>query len=75
MILIEYPSTPVSKKGLNTSHKVRREASRNNFAEEGGMPNRINSFRETDRGKDQPRTQLEFEKSVANGLRKINNLI
>ena len=52
-----------------------REASRNEFVEKGGMPDRVKSFREIDSGKNRSRARPEFVKPIRNGLRKVQNLI
>ena len=38
MILINHASTPIRKKRLSPSSKARKEASRNQSMEKGGMP-------------------------------------
>ena len=75
VILINHTSAPIRKKTLSPSSKPRREASRNEFVEKGGMPDRVKSFREIDSRQDRPRTRPGFVKPIRNGLRKIQNLI
>ena len=50
--------------------KARREASRNEFMEKGGVLDRVESFGEVDSSKDCPRAQPGFDKPIRNGLRK-----
>ena len=54
VILIIHANAPVRKKRLRLLNKARREASRNKFVIESGMPNRIKSFREVDIDKSCP---------------------
>ena len=75
MILIDHRSTPIRKERLSTTSKARREASRNEFVEKGGMPDRVKSFREIDSRQDRPRARPGFVKHIQNGLRKVQNLI
>ena len=75
IILINHSSTPIKKERLSPTSKARMEASRNEFVEKGGMPDRVKSFREIDSRQDRPRAQLGFVKPIQNGLRKIKNLI
>ena len=60
---------------LSPTNKARREASRNEFMEKGGMPDRVKCFGEVDRSKNCPRARPGFVKPTQNGLRKIKNLI
>ena len=62
------------KDGLQRS-KARREASRNEFVEKGGMPDRIQSLGEVDSSKKRPKAHFGFVKPIRNGMRKIKNLI
>ena len=48
VILINHRSTPIAKERLSPTSKARREASRNEFVEKGGMPDQVKSFREID---------------------------
>ena len=75
MILINHASAPNGKERLSPTSKARREASRNEFMEKGGMPDRVKSFREIDSGKNRPRARPWFVKPIRNGLRKVHNLI
>ena len=43
--------------------------------EKGGMPDRVESFREINSREDRPRARPGFVKPIRNGLRKIQNLI
>ena len=75
VILIDHTSAPIRKKRLSPTSKARREASRNQFVEKGGMPDRVKSFREIDSRQDRPRARPGFVKPIRNGLRKVQNLI
>ena len=75
MILINHASATVRKEGLSLTSKARREASRNEFVEKGGMPDRVKSFTEIDSREDRPRAQPGFVKPIRDGLRKVENLI
>ena len=75
VILINHASAPIRKERLRPTSKARREASRNQFVEKGGMPDRVESFREINSGKDRPRARPGFLKSIRNGLRREQNLI
>ena len=48
VILKNHARALVRKKRLSPTSKARREASRNQFVEKGGMPDRVKSFREID---------------------------
>ena len=50
-------------------------ASGNTFIKKNAMPDRVESLRQVDRGKNRPRTRLGFVKPIQNGVRKIKNLI
>ena len=52
-----------------------REASRNEFMENGGIPDRVKSFREIVRREDHPRSRPGFVTPIRNELRKVQNLI
>ena len=71
-LLINHTSAPIRKERLSPTSKARRETSRNQFVEKGGMPD---SFREIDNRQDRPRTRPGFVKPIRNGLRKVQNLI
>ena len=75
VILINHRSAPIRKERLNPTSKARREASRNEFMEKGGIPDRVKSFGEIDSRQDRPRAQPGFVKPIRNGLRKVQNLI
>ena len=75
VIFIDHTSAPISKERLSPTTKARREASRNEFVEKGGMPDRIKSFREIDSRQDCPRARRGFVKPIRNGLRKVQILI
>ena len=75
MILKDHTSAPVRKETLSPTSKARREASRNQFVEKGGMPDRVKSFTEIDSRQDRPRARPGFVKPIRNGLRKVQNLI
>ena len=44
IILINHASALIRKERMSPTSKARREASRNEFNEKGGMPDRIKSF-------------------------------
>ena len=75
VILIDHTSAPVTKERLSPTSKARRDASRNQFVEKGGMPDRVKSFREINSRQDRPRAWPGFVKPNQNGLRKIQNFI
>ena len=75
VILKNYTSAPIKKERLNPTRKARREASRNEFVEKGGMPDRVKSFRQIDSRQDRPRARPGFVKPIQDGLRKKQNLI
>ena len=75
MILKNHTSAPIRKERLSPTSKARREASRNEFVEKGGMPDRVKSFREIDSRENLPRARPGFVKPIQNGLRKVQNLI
>ena len=75
VILKNYASAPIRKERLSPTSKARRETSRNQFVEKGGMPDRIKSFRKIDIREDRPRAWPGFVKPTRNGLRKKQNLI
>ena len=58
VILINHTITPIRKKKLSLTSKARKEANRNEFTEKGGVPDRVESFREVDNGEDRPRARL-----------------
>ena len=75
MILKDHSSAPVRKERLSPTSKARREASRNEFVEKGGMPDRVKSFGEIDSRQDRPRARPGSVTPIRNGLRKVKNLI
>ena len=68
------PSAPIRKKRLSPTSKARREASRNEFVEKGGMPDRVKIFGEVDSRQNRPRTWSGFVKPIRNRLRKEQDL-
>ena len=75
MILINHTSTPIRNEILSPTSKARRQASRNEFTEKGGMPHRVKSFGEIDSRQDGPSARPGFVKPIRNGLSKEQNLI
>ena len=75
VILKKHTSAPIKKKRSSPTSKTRREASRNEFMEKGGMLVRVESLREIDSTEDRSRARPGFVKPIRNGLRKIQNLI
>ena len=75
VILINHRSAPVRKERLSPTSKARRQVSRNEFVEKGGMPDRVKRFREIDSIENCPRARPGFVKPIRNGLRKVKNLI
>ena len=75
MILINHASVPIRKVRSSPTSKARREASRNKFVEKGGIPDRVESFREIDSRENRTRVRSGFVKPIRNGLRKVENLI
>ena len=75
VILINHASALVTKERLNPMSKARRQASRNEFIEKGGMPDGVKSFGEINSGEDRPRTRLGFVKPIREELSKKQNLI
>ena len=75
VILINHTSTPIREERLSPTSKARGEASRNEFVEKGGMPDRVKSFREIDSRENRPRARPGFVKPIQNELRKVQNLI
>ena len=72
-ILKNHASAPVRKERLSQTSKAKREASRNEFVEKGGVPDRVKSFREINSRQDCP-TRPGFVKPIRNGLKKEQNL-
>ena len=75
VILKNHRSAPVRKERLSPTSKAKREASRNQFVEKGGMPDTVKSFREIDSREDHLRARPGFVKPIRDRLRKIKNLI
>ena len=75
VILRDHTSAPIRKERLGSTRKARREASRNRFMVNGGMPDRVKSYREINGREDRPRVRSGFVKPIQNRLRKIKNLI
>ena len=75
VILKNHASAPIRKERLSPTSKARREASRNEFMEKGGMPDRVERFRKIDSREDRLRARPRFAKPIRNGLRKTQNLI
>ena len=75
VILKNNTSALVRKERLSPTSKARRMASRNEFVEKGGMPDRVKSFKEIDSRQDRSRARPGFVKPIRNGLRKVQNLI
>ena len=64
VILISHASAPIRKERLSPTSKARREASRNEFVEKGGMPDRVESFREIDSRENRPKARPGFLKPI-----------
>ena len=75
MILINHTSAPIRKERLSPTSKARRKVSRNEFMEKGGVPDRVESFREIDSRQDRPRARPGFVKPIRDGLRYAQNLV
>ena len=75
MILIKQASAPIRKGKLSPTSKARRETNRNEFEEKGGIPDRVESFREINSIEDCPRAHAAFVKPIRDELRKVKNLI
>ena len=56
---------------VTNNNSKARKASRNEFVEKGGMPDRVESFREINSRKGHSRARHRFVKPIRNGLRKI----
>ena len=59
MILINHASAPIRKERFE-SNEQRREASRNEFVEKGGMPDRVESFQEINSRQDRSKARPGF---------------
>ena len=75
VILKNHTSAPIRKERLSPTSKARREASRNELVQNGGMPDRVESFGEIDSREDRPRARPGFVKPIQDGLSKEQNLI
>ena len=75
MIFKNHASASVRKKRLSPTSKARKETSRNEFMEKGGMPDRVKRFGKINSGKNRLRARPGFVKPIRNELRKIKNLI
>ena len=75
VILKNYTSAPVRKERFSPTSKAKREVSRNQFVEKGGISDRVESFREINSRQDRPRARPGFVKPIRNGPRKEQNLI
>ena len=75
VILKNHTGASIRKERLSPTSKARREASRNEFMEKGGMPDRVKSFGEINSREDRLRARPGFVKTIRDGLRKIKNLI
>ena len=75
VILINHASALIKKERSCPTSRARREANRNKFVYKGGMPDRVESFREIDSSEDRPRAWPGFVKPIRNGRKKIQNLI
>ena len=67
VILISH--APVRKERLSPTSRVSKEASRNKFVIEGGIPVRDESYKEVDRSKNRPRIWQRFAKAIRNELK------
>ena len=75
VILKNHTSAPITKERLSPMSKARMEASRNQFVEKIGLPDRVKSFRKIDSRENRPRSRPGFVKPIQNGLSKEQNLI
>ena len=75
VILNIHPSALIKKERLSPTSEARRKASRNEVMEKGGIPDRVETFREIDNRENRPRAWPGFVKLIRNGLRKEQNLI
>ena len=74
-ILISHSSVPIREERLIATSKARREASRNEFVEKSGMPDKTDSFGEINSSEDRPRARPGLVKPIRNRLREKQNLI
>ena len=75
VIVINHASAPIREERLSPTSKARWEASRNEFMIKSGVPDRVESFRETNSREDRPRARPGFVKPIRNRLRKEQNFI
>ena len=75
VILINHASVPIRKERLSPTSKARRETSRNEFMEKGGITDRVKSFREINSSKNHLKALPGFVKPIRDGLSKKQNLI
>ena len=73
MILINHASAHIRKERLSPTSKARREASRNEYIEKGGVSDRVKSYREINSGEDRLGARPGSIKPIQNGLRKEQN--
>ena len=66
---------PIREERLNATNKARREASRNEFVEKDGMPDKTDGFGEINSSEDRPRARPGLVKPIRNRLREKQNLI
>ena len=64
VILKDHASALVRKERLSPTSKAKRDASRNQFVEKDGMPDRVKSFREVDSRQDRSRARPGFVKPI-----------
>ena len=64
VILINHASAPIRNERLSPTSKARKEASRNELVEKGGVPDRVESFRESNSSENHTRGQPGFVKPI-----------
>ena len=64
MILKDHTNARIRKERLSPTIKARREASRNEFVEKGGMPDRVKSSGEIDSRENRSRARPGFVKPI-----------
>ena len=64
MTVKNHASAPIRKERLSLTIKASREASRNKFVKNNGMPDGVESFREIDSSKNRPIARLGFVKDL-----------
>ena len=70
MILINQRKRAYQKGKIESNEQGKKEASRNEFVEKGGVPDRVESFREINGSEDRSSPRPGFVKPIRNGLRK-----